>query len=47
MAVEERITFEGEGRKVEGYLALPDDRGTQLPTVLVIHEIWGLVDQEV
>jgi carboxymethylenebutenolidase len=38
--VESRITFEGEDREIEGYLALPEGEG--LPGVLVIQEIWGL-----
>ena len=44
MAAEERISLTGEGREVEGYLALPDGGVTRSPAVIVAHEIWGLVD---
>jgi len=43
MAVEERISFEGESREMEGYLALPEGEGP-FPALIVIQEIWGLVD---
>lgn len=36
------ISFEGEGREIEGYLALPDAQTSGLPAVIVIQEIWGL-----
>lgn len=36
------ISFEGEDREIEGYLALPGDRESGLAAVIVIHEIWGL-----
>jgi carboxymethylenebutenolidase len=43
MAMEEAwISFEGEDREIEGYLALPDGGRSGLPAVIVIHEIWGL-----
>ncbi len=33
------------GSTVEGYLALPSEMQAQAPTVLLIHEWWGLNDQ--
>lgn len=36
------ISFEGEGREVEGYLVLPGGEERDLAAVIVIQEIWGL-----
>ncbi len=36
------VSLEGEGRDIEGYLALPDTESSNLPAVIVIQEIWGL-----
>lgn len=38
-----RVSFEGAGRPVDGFLALPEGRGPPRPAVIVIHEIWGLI----
>lgn len=37
------VTFEGEGRELQGRLALPAGPGPR-PAVIVIHEIFGLTD---
>ena len=41
---EEMITFAANGRRLEGYLAAPED-AEHRPAVIVVHEIWGLDDQ--
>src|SRR5919202_2454341 len=43
MTEEHEVRFTGGGREMEGHLALPDGEGT-FPAVIVIQEIWGLVD---
>src|SRR5919202_2373151 len=43
MTSEREVRFTGGDREMEGYLALPDGEGT-FPAVIVIQEIWGLVD---
>jgi carboxymethylenebutenolidase len=35
------VSFPGNGRTVDGYLALPDGDG-RAPAIVLIHEIWGL-----
>jgi carboxymethylenebutenolidase len=43
MTLEQEVRFTGGDREMDGYLTLPEDQGT-FPAVLVIQEIWGLVD---
>jgi carboxymethylenebutenolidase len=43
MTEEHEVRFTGGDREMEGYLALPEGEGT-FPAVIVIQEIWGLVD---
>src|SRR5215212_8811318 len=43
MALEQEVQFTSGDREIEGYLALPEGEGT-FPAVIVIQEIWGLVD---
>ena len=43
MASEREVRFTGGDREMEGYLALPEGEGP-FPAVIVIQEIWGLVD---
>jgi carboxymethylenebutenolidase len=43
MTEEHEVRFTGSDREMEGYLALPEGEGT-FPAVIVIQEIWGLVD---
>lgn len=39
----ETTQFESDGATIPAYLALPDGKGP-FPAVIVIHEIWGLVE---
>src|ERR671916_1348276 len=43
MTSEQEVRFTGGNRDMEGYLALPEGEGP-FPAVIVIQEIWGLVD---
>jgi carboxymethylenebutenolidase len=43
MTSEQEVRFIGGNREMEGYLALPEGQGP-FPAVIVIQEIWGLVD---
>jgi carboxymethylenebutenolidase len=43
MTSEQEVRFKGGDREMEGYLALPEGGGTS-PALIVIQEIWGLVD---
>jgi carboxymethylenebutenolidase len=43
MTSEQEVRFTGGDREMEGYLALPEGDGP-FPAVIVIQEIWGLVD---
>jgi carboxymethylenebutenolidase len=43
MPTAEVVRFEGKGRMLEGYLALPEGGGRR-PALIVVHEIWGLDD---
>jgi carboxymethylenebutenolidase len=43
MTSEQEVRFMGSDRELEGYLALPEGDGP-FPAVIVIQEIWGLVD---
>ena len=38
------ITYRGTERDVQAYLATPKASGEPKPAIIVIHEIWGLVD---
>ena len=39
---ESQVSFRGDGRDLEAYLAVPEGAGGGLPAVVVIQEIWGL-----
>ena len=41
--LQQMVTFDGEAGKVQAYLARPEGQGPR-PAVIVIHEIFGLVD---
>jgi len=43
MTSEQELRFTGGDREMEGYFALPEGNGP-FPAVIVIQEIWGLVD---
>lgn len=43
MLSESEVRFEGGGREMDGYLAVPEGDGP-FPAIIVIQEIWGLVD---
>jgi carboxymethylenebutenolidase len=43
MILEQEVRFTGGDREMDGYLALPQGEGL-FPAVIVIQEIWGLVD---
>ncbi|MDG6997416.1 MAG: dienelactone hydrolase family protein, partial [Nitrososphaerota archaeon] len=38
------MTYRGTERDVQAYLATPKASGEPKPAIIVIHEIWGLVD---